>query len=672
MPKSLIFLDVFLKKQEIMKPNVFSKFLTLAFIVLTFNSFAYNYAISGGVFTNDGKGIANQLIVITSGNSNTMSQLETKTDENGLFLVDFSFEEGVTNTISISYTDNCGIANVRNLTVSEKGSSKFNFNFCKSNDVEICKANFYYKFSENQSHTVLFFNESFSQDSTYSLFWDFGDNTVSTETNPTHTFTADGDYLVRLKMSSETCSAAFEENIWVGNDSTITIDFCSPYFWYMPSTENPLVIIFQNESYSMTNDVSASWDFGDGTTSNDFNPKHLYEKAGTYNVSLTIKSSMCQGETYTSTVFVDTDIIIDECATKFYYETDDSGYNFNFYSSTYSQDSTYSLFWDFGDNTVSTETNPTHTFTADGNFLVRLKLVSETCSTVAEQYVYVGVQNWYPESCQAFFYPEYNWEDAHEINFVDFSYGKGEILSHKWDFGDGTGSNLQNPSHIFGKNGEYLITLTIESDNCSSSFSQYIYVKDANYNNDCKTLFFPEFDGSLDVKFFDLSMPEPVSWSWTFSDNGISTEQNPIHSFNDVGIYYITLETATDSSCYSAFKLEIELYEIATKSQKTYGGKVNAAYAIESTKTNINRSINLANSIKFYPNPVQELLNVELDNDFENAQIQIYSSTGQVIYSQEINNTKVDINTSDFASGVYIARLKIDNEVTNFKFVKGL
>ena len=652
-----------------MRLNVLKQILTSALIILAFNSFGYNFIVSGGVYTTENKGVANQIIVFTSSNFITTSQTKAITDENGLFQVNFSFEKGVVNEITATYTDSCGVSSTQTLKVSEQGSSNMTFNFCNKIDVEVCKADFYYKPDENSTHSFLFFNNSYSQDSTYSLIWDFGDNNISTEANPSHTFAKDGNYLVRLKMSGESCSAVSEQLVWVGNDTLISIDACNPYFSYRQSAENPFVIYFQDESYSMSNDMTSAWDFGDGTTSNDLNPKHLYETAGIYTVTLNIKNSMCQGKSYTATVYVNTNNS-DQCSTKFYYETDDAGYNFNFYSSVYSQDSTYSLFWDFGDNNISTETNPSHTFAKDGNYLVRLKMSGESCSAVSEQYIYIGTRNWYPEACQAFFYPEYVSDNSLQIKFVDMSYGNGKILSYKWNFGDSLGSNLQNPTHTYAQNGEYLVALTIETENCSSTFYQYIYVKDRNYTNDCKTLFFPEFDGTLSVKFFDLSAPQPTNWNWTFSDNSVATEQNPVHTFEGVGVYYVSLETSTLSGCYSAFKLEIELYEINTKSEKTYAGKINAAYAIESTNTGIEKPANLEANVKFYPNPVRDILNIELTEISENSLIQIYTSTGQLIHSQTIEDRNVEINTSNFANGIYIARIKIDNETSNIKFVK--
>ncbi len=50
----------------------------------------------------------------------------------------------------------------------------------------------------------------------------------------------------------------------------------------------PATVVFTNNS---TNAANATWNFGDNTTSNTFNPSHVYTQAGTYNVSLSVNST---------------------------------------------------------------------------------------------------------------------------------------------------------------------------------------------------------------------------------------------------------------------------------------------------------------------------------------------------------------------------------------------
>ncbi len=46
----------------------------------------------------------------------------------------------------------------------------------------------------------------------------------------------------------------------------------------------------------------------------------------------------------------------------------------------------------------------------------------------------------------------------------------------------------------------------------------------------------------LEVSFTDSSTGPVDSWSWTFGDGGMSTEQNPVHSYAAAGLYTVTLD----------------------------------------------------------------------------------------------------------------------------------
>nr|WP_319539520.1 right-handed parallel beta-helix repeat-containing protein [uncultured Methanospirillum sp.] len=46
----------------------------------------------------------------------------------------------------------------------------------------------------------------------------------------------------------------------------------------------------------------------------------------------------------------------------------------------------------------------------------------------------------------------------------------------------------------------------------------------------------------LEVQFTDLSSGSPAGWNWTFGDGSVSHEQNPVHEYNGIGRYTVTLE----------------------------------------------------------------------------------------------------------------------------------
>ena len=51
-----------------------------------------------------------------------------------------------------------------------------------------------------------------------------------------------------------------------------------------------------------------------------------------------------------------------------------------------------------------------------------------------------------------------------EVQFISASEG---ALTHYWDFGDGTGSTLENPVHVYNKKGDYTIVYKV-SNSCGT------------------------------------------------------------------------------------------------------------------------------------------------------------------------------------------------------------
>ncbi len=115
--------------------------------------------------------------------------------------------------------------------------------------------------------------------------WDFGPFATpnsSTDQNPTGiVFSQSGDIPITLTANYELCSQTITKNIFIFKAPTIdftTIDElkCAPYTAHLinqSSADSPI--------YSL-------WDFGDGTTSTETHPYHVYNLPGIYDVSLTI------------------------------------------------------------------------------------------------------------------------------------------------------------------------------------------------------------------------------------------------------------------------------------------------------------------------------------------------------------------------------------------------
>lgn len=128
--------------------------------------------------------------------------------------------------------------------------------------------------------TVQFMNSSeFTDPDTY--YWEFGDGNTSFAENPTHTYGRSGVYSVRLYGSNSIGSGSelIREDYITVYSQPIANFTMNPSTVYIPDQE----VFFRNSSVNATMYL---WEFGDGSTSSDFNPVHTYLALGTYDVTL--------------------------------------------------------------------------------------------------------------------------------------------------------------------------------------------------------------------------------------------------------------------------------------------------------------------------------------------------------------------------------------------------
>jgi PKD repeat protein len=131
--------------------------------------------------------------------------------------------------------------------------------------------------------------------------------------------------------------------------------------------------------------------------------------------------------------------------------------------------------WDFGDSNGSNAQNPSHTYAADGNYMVQLTVTDDGGeSDVTSQQVSVssggGVVN---EPPVANFTYSCNARDC-MFNASD-STDDVDVTSYSWNFGDGGISSGVTASHPYASQGNYTVTLTVmdaesQSDSVSASF----------------------------------------------------------------------------------------------------------------------------------------------------------------------------------------------------------
>jgi len=151
--------------------------------------------------------------------------------------------------------------------------------------------------------------------------------------------------------------------------------------------------------------------------------------------------------------------------------------NFRDYSSVYingSLEPSYTWIWDFGDGTTSNLQDPSHTYTAPGTYTVSLTVIDELGNTdteVKEQFIAVDTA----PTLRAEFTSSSQMGVPNKLfNFIDQS--SGTVQNWLWDFGDGTTSTEQNPSHAYAATGSYTVSLTVTGPEGSSIHTEENYI----------------------------------------------------------------------------------------------------------------------------------------------------------------------------------------------------
>jgi len=121
-----------------------------------------------------------------------------------------------------------------------------------------------------------------------------------------------------------------------------------------------------------------------------------------------------------------------------------------------------SWLWDFGDNTISSDQNPTHKYADKGIYLVKLT-ITDNDGYVGDSSQSVIITNLPPTA--AFTYSPERPMVEQEIIFTDLSEDpEGEILTYLWNFGDEAASTEKHPYHTYAAYGTYTVTLTVTDD----------------------------------------------------------------------------------------------------------------------------------------------------------------------------------------------------------------
>ncbi|MEZ4933489.1 MAG: PKD domain-containing protein [Saprospiraceae bacterium] len=263
--------------------------------------------------------------------------------------------------------------------------------------------------------------------------WDFGDGNTSTVQNPTHVYAAIGDYTVCFVASDLGFSSpSVCKNISVGIAPSADFNF----------TVLGLEVTLQDLSANSPTDWQ--WTFGDGNSSTQQNPVHVYGAIGSYEICLVASNTFGTSAAACKMVMVGG---IPE---------PDFSFSVNLYEATFTDLSSNipsDWAWDFGDGNQSNEQNPVHVYASNGTYNVCLTASNTIGQSMAScKNVTIAV------SPLALFSAEVT---DFTVALTDLS--ENQPTAWAWDFGDGNQSTIQNPTHSYAAIGDYNVCLTVSN-----------------------------------------------------------------------------------------------------------------------------------------------------------------------------------------------------------------
>ena len=384
--------------------------------------------------------------------------------------------------------------------------------------------------------------------------WSFGDGGSSSIVNPTYTYRTPGTYTVTLAVTGPGGTSNVSRQITVNSPAAPVAAFTASTV----SGEPPLTVDFTNGSTGQINTIE--WDFGDGSTSTEQNPTHIFNDPGTYNVILTVtgnggSSSLIRQITVEDNTVEAPTASFNASATEI--ETGDTVT----FTNTTTGEST-SFLWDFnGDGiTDNTDISPTHTYNSAGTYDVRLTAIGAGGQSDAVVTITVSDP---PDAPSASFDVSVDNNIAPVVaSFTNTT--TGDATSYEWDFGDGRTSTEENPQITYDAAGTYLVTLTATGDGGSTTSEEVainvetpLEAPTADFTADTQS-----GTVELTVNFSNASNGSQLSYLWDFGDGSATvSDENPTHVFTSTGSFTVTMTVTDPQNQSDSATMQIDVSE---------------------------------------------------------------------------------------------------------------
>ena len=370
--------------------------------------------------------------------------------------------------------------------------------------------------------------------------WDFGDDSISAQRNPTHVYQDTGVYHVKMfttKKSFDGCSLkdSAEIVVKVVNYPKISFGF-----------NNACLADTVHFLDTVTTDAPGSielklWDFGDGVREFADNPSHQYDTAGKYEASLLVRNGYECAVTIKDTIEIYPHPEVKFFASKPCYR-----------DKVILQDSSISTpypinqwIWNMGEGSIDTTYVDKYEFQYDtsGNFLIQLTVETEKGCTAQSDTLFKK---------HSLFEVGFSKNDAclkDAVFFIDTSNTSGIApLSRKWILDDGNEATTKSVNHTYANPGNYNVKLIItQNSECADSITQGLEIFNQTSPQFSVTDLCPNDSTSLMASHTPIS--ESIdSFIWLYQGSSIQSILWK-HQFADSGLQNFRLISVTDHGC---------------------------------------------------------------------------------------------------------------------------
>lgn len=411
-----------------------------------------------------------------------------------------------------------------------------------------------------KGNNFIFTNTTSIQSGTFNSYWNFGDNTNSSMTSPSHSFGSLDTFQVKLIVTSAYgCQDSIIKNVYLKPNQITNFSMSDSS------------VCLRNNSIDFTNTTTFSagtftslWNFGDNTTSTAVNPSHSYSSAGNYQVKLITTASNGCIDSLTKTVQVNVHPVA-----YFVFDNDSaqcfSQNSFKTKNLTSITTGTFTSFWDFGDNTTSSGTNPVKSYSSADTFVVKLLAISNFgCKDSFTRNLIV-----YPNPVA-----DFSINDSLQCNivnnfiFTNHSSISSGTFNSMWNFGDQTGSVMGSPSKTYISAGVYSVKLvTISNLGCKDSTTHFAYVMPLpkasfliNDSDQClkgNQFIFNNLSNIGSGTFTNL---------WYFGDNTLSYSVSPVKTYLTTGSWSVKLIVTSNFGCQDSTTKNVIVFPQAVPS----------------------------------------------------------------------------------------------------------